>query len=178
MTTVTVSAPTARSYRRIGALITAGFALPWAIGASGLNTLPIVIASLVLTAATATLAFWPNPRQPQRERTVPANSMRRYNWIGAVQFAAIAVVVAALIVIELPMLIPAAVCMIVGLHFPALVQTFDQPQYRWTGVALCAVSAAGAAAYAFVGGEASQAVSGLGAAVVLWATSVWVSRSD
>jgi hypothetical protein len=73
-------------------------------------------------------------------------------------------------------LIPAVVCAIVGVHFFPLARIFDERIYTWTGVLLCAVSVGGIVALAAVDGQASRAVVGLGAAAMLCASSLRLSR--
>ena len=73
-------------------------------------------------------------------------------------------------------MIPAAVCAIVGVHFFPLARIFDESLYAWTGALLCAVSVGGMIGLAVVDGQASRAVVGLGAAAVLWATALCLSR--
>ena len=53
------------------------------------------------------------------------------------QAAAILAAVAALALSGRPTLVPAAVCLVVGLHVPPLSRLFDQPQFPWTGAGMC-----------------------------------------
>jgi hypothetical protein len=74
-------------------------------------------------------------------------------------------------------LIPAVICLIVGAHFFPLAHVFDQPQFGWTGTALCLVGAVGLVLVPAVGGEAARAVVGLSAAVTLWVASLYTSSN-
>lgn len=168
-----------QSLRQRGALIMALFALVWAMaGRSGIASGParvtVLVAALTVTAGVVLLAFRAGPAAG-RMRRLPASWEQRFNIVSLAQGVAIGLVIVALVVTERPALIPAAVCLIVGIHFFPLVRIFDQPQYRWTGAALCAVAAAGFVTYAAADGETSRAVAGLGAAITLWATSMHVA---
>ena len=170
-----------RGLWRRGALVTALFALLWAVtGASGITNaaaaravrltalaITVVAVLLILKAGAAPGAF--------RPRRVPADWSRRFNRVGAAQGVGIGSAVALLFLADAPMLIPTAVCLIVGAHFFPLAQVFDQPQHTWTGTALCLVAASGLTALAAVDAQTSLVVVGLGAALVLWSTSLHVA---
>jgi hypothetical protein len=101
---------------------------------------------------------------------------RQVGLVNLGQVAAIAVAVVVLIVVHGTTFIPAVICLIFGLHFLPLARLFGQWQYRWTGVLLCAAAIAGIAVY--LGGSSgsmSRSVVGLGAAVILWVTSLHVA---
>lgn len=106
---------------------------------------------------------------------LPADWSRRFNRVGLVQGVAIGLAVLLLAVTRSAELIPAVICLIVGIHFLPLAGIFDQPGYRWTAAALCVVAVAGSAAFAAGYPDSSRAVVGLGAALVLWSTSGYVT---
>lgn len=175
--------PSSRRLRTAGALVTGVFALPWALtGASSLGSpgtaRAAMVAAAVLTGLAVVSALWPDRGAAARRRRVPPDWQRRFNRIGAVQSAIIPALVVALVVNGQPPLVPAAVCLVVGLHFLPLARVFDQPQFAWTGTALCVVAVAGAAL--LLAGHPGGAVGlvGVGAAAVLWTTSLHVSRRD
>src|SRR5690606_4460778 len=94
-------------------------------------------------------------------RQLAPDWQRQYNLVGIVQAVAIAVAIFALVTLDLPGLIPPVVCLIVGIHFFPLQSTFDQPEYRGTGLALCGVAAIGGAVIVLASDEAARAVVGL-----------------
>jgi len=117
------------------------------------------------------------PGGQDRVRRVPADWNRRFDVVGAaVQAVAILSVVVALIVVDQVTLVPAAECLVMGLHFLPLARLFDQPQYRWTGAALCLVAGLAGSLHLWGRGTAAVVVAAGGAAVVLWATSLHVAR--
>lgn len=74
-------------------------------------------------------------------------------------------------------LIPALVCLVVGVHFFPLARLFDVPRYRLTGSALVIVAAATLITMLPLDLSAAtgRAAASFGAALVLWATSSsWV----
>ncbi len=166
--------------RRRGVAILALFALAWtAAGLSGLSVpgaarVAIGVVAVLVSAAVIVLAFRANAgRVPPR--ALPVGWYRQVGRVNLVQFGAIVAVIVGLGIVGAPELVPAAVCLVVGLHFIPLSRLFAQPQYRWTGVALCLVAVAGIAVFAAAGGDASRAVVGFGAALTLWATAAHIA---
>ncbi len=157
-----------RSLRRNGAVIMSVFAFVWSFGVPGFTD-----ATLQWTALVAGLlvALAIRGRPVQRKRRMPSEWLRRYNRVGLVQVVAIGPTIATLIYLGQPAFIPAAVSLIVGVHFSPLALVFDQPRYVWTGVGLCVVGLIGATSLTVASDEAARALVGFGAAAALWATS-------
>lgn len=168
--------------RRAGAVITGLFGLAWALAASGSleaeAATAVRLAALAITVLAVGVALLPPATGQDRVRRVPGDWGRRCNQVGMVQAAAILVAAVALGRVDRPTLIPAAVCLVVGLHFLPLARLFDQPQFRWTGAGMCLV--AGVAGSLHLSGRSTVAgvVAGGGAAVVLWTTSLHVAYVD
>jgi hypothetical protein len=101
---------------------------------------------------------------------------RRYNLLVLAEVVAIALVAATLGRLERPELIPMAICLIVGLHFLPLGSMFDMPAYRWTAAGLTTVALAGVALVPLEGADTARAGVGIAAALVLWATGIWLTR--
>jgi hypothetical protein len=153
-------------------VILASFALAWtAAGQSGISVPGVV---RLITVAVVALGFRASGRRVP-PRAQPAGWYRRVGRINLAQFAAIVAVIALLGIVGAPQLVPAGICLVVGLHFIPLSGLFAQPQYRWTGIALCVVAVVGIAVFAATGGDASRAVVGFGAALTLWATAADVA---
>jgi hypothetical protein len=169
-----------RTLRRRGILVLALFAILWAVvGASGLPSdlaSGARIAGVIISAAIIAVAFRPGRPMAERRRNQPDGWYRRVGLINLVQAAAIALVVLGFITAQVPQLVPPVVCVIVGLHFFPLARLFDQPQYLWTAAGGCAAGIAGLLLLiAGAGFETSRTVVGLGAAVTLWLTTVWLA---
>ena len=171
-----------RRLRRRGAIITSFFALYWAIGVPGLASaaaqLTLLAVSLVMTVVTVIhgirASSTPTTTRPRMLR--PDWKLRFYA-VGLVQSFVIVVVIVALLSAELLGVIPAAISLVVGIHFLPLARIFGQPEYRWTGICLCVVGAAGLLTLALTDEVIARNTVGIGAATVLWATSLAVSRS-
>lgn len=182
MTAGMASQDLSRSVRRQGALITGLVAFIWAAaGSSGIDnstasTITLIAAAVVTMAVVAFALRGGRAEASEHPRRLPENWRQRYNQVSLIQLAAIGLAVAILIVAGVPGLIPAAVCLIVGIHFFPLARLFDQPEYTGTGALLCVVAALGFAVLAAADEEASRAVVGLGAAITLWSTSFLVTH--
>lgn len=181
MSTVTAAPDLSIRFRRQGAMIMCFVAFPWA--ATGIGFLGegagywvALAAAVAITAAVAVYAVRFRPEHT-RERTVPVNWMLRYNLALGAELVFIAATVASLIALGVAPLIPAVVCLVVGVHFFPLATAFDQPQYRLTGAALSAVAVLGAVLFAVADPQWCGAVAGVGAAVTLWWTSLSVTRA-
>lgn len=171
-----------RRLRRRGAIITSFFALYWAIGVPGLasaaSQLTLLAGSLVMTVVSVVYAIRANSTSTATQpRMLHPNWKLRFYVVGLVQSLAIVVVILALLTVELLSVIPAAISLVVGVHFVPLARIFDQPEYRWTGLGLCVVGVVGLLALAPTDDATARNTVGIGAAVVLWATSLAVSRS-
>ncbi len=167
-------APSDTALRRNGVLVAAGFGLLWALAGGAPDAPAVAGVAVAVTAALVVKAL--RPGRPARVRALPRNWWTRFCVVGAVQAGAIAIIVAGAIAAGIPGLIAPAVCLVVGLHFLPLAGAVDQPEYLLTGAALIGVGLLGVAASAILGPVPGQAASGLGAAMVLWATS-WVVGS-
>lgn len=174
----TAARPTPASLERSGAVVTAVFAAAWAFtGTTAVHAPAVAVGSrvgaLAVTAAAVVLAVTVGSRRRTdgaAEADLPADWRRQFDVIGAVQGGAIAVVVLVGILAGVPGLIPAGVCLVVGLHFFPVARVL-QLRYRPVGGALCLVAAAGCATFVTAGADRSVTVVGAGAAVTLWSTS-------
>ncbi len=103
---------------------------------------------------------------------LPANWARGVGLVNAAEAVAIAAVIAATAGSGHVRALPAAVALVVGLHFFPLARLYDQRQYRWTGALLSAVALVGLVLTAAgLPGETLRIVVGLGCALVLWGTA-------
>lgn len=166
-----------------GIVVMAVFGAVWWVVGCGSLTDPALGLLLAVGAVVALLllAGWWRLR-----RSLPANRVgdqaaqnvsRPFAAVNAAQWIAIALVVVGARAADRPEIIPALVCLVVGVHFFPLARLFGVPRYRLTGGALVAVGAAALVAVPALDLPAGawQAVPGFGAALVLWATSAsWV----
>jgi hypothetical protein len=169
-----------------GAVVMAVFASLWELlGVSGLisrvstpalSCTAVVAVALAIAAVAFTMRFGRLPG-PRRERRPAPDSFRVFGQVNIGQTVAIVVAVLALGRLGLWLYIPAAVCLVVGLHFFPLARSFAQPQYWWTGGLLTALALV--AVLVLAGGGAAADVRvliGFGAALVLWTTALHVAR--
>ncbi|MBO4237926.1 hypothetical protein [Pseudonocardia alni] len=169
------ASPSDGALRRVGALVTALFGVPWALtGATALSApLPAVVASVAISVTCTIIAL--RTRPAARRRQLPHRWRARYRTIGVTQGVAITLVVAVAVALSAPGLIAPLVCLVVGLHFLPMARVVDQAEYRLTGAALLVIGLAGLAVLAATGPEAARAVTGIGAALTLWITSCIVA---
>lgn len=169
------ASPSDGALRRVGALVTALFGLPWALtGATALSApVPAVVASAAISATCTIIAL--RSRPTPRRRRLSHRWRVNYRTIGVTQGVAIALVVAVAVAIAAPGLIAPLVCLVVGAHFLPLARVVEQPEYRLTGAALLVIGLAGVAVLAVAGPDPARAVSGIGAAITLWVTSCIVA---
>lgn len=168
-----------RTLRRRGSIVTALFALLWVLLALGAlppgAVVAVVVVAVLITVAALYLALRPAAgRMVERTRNQPEGWLHR---VGLVNGAEVAGIIAVVVVAQLlgrPLWIPAAVCLIVGLHFFPLARLFDEPVYRLTGAGLCVAGVAGMVLLA-LDVAAAPLVVGLLAAATLWGTSVRLS---
>ncbi|MFD6888629.1 hypothetical protein [Streptomyces sp. NPDC059957] len=167
--------------RRRGAIVLASFALVWAFaGGSGIASMPVAVTvgvvAAVLTAGAVVLAFRGAAGAPVRQVRLPEKWNRGVGLVNLAEVVAIFAVIAGSNAAGRPELIPAGICLVVGLHFFPLARLYDQWQYKWTAALLTAVAVAGFAAVAAgAAGEPVRVVVGLGAAVVLLGSSLHVA---
>ncbi|WP_369146640.1 hypothetical protein [Streptomyces sp. R44] len=167
-----------RTLRRRGAIVLAVFALVWALaGGSGTPVAtPVDVVAMAVTTAVLERAFRGTTRPVTRTVRLPAKWNRGVGLVNAAELAAILAVIAASDASGHAELIPVGICLVVGLHFFPLARLFDQRQYKWTAILLTAVSLVGLAVLAAgASTETVRAVVGLGAAVVLWGSSIHVT---
>lgn len=168
-----------RQLRRRGTVVLSVFALLWAFtGASGTgaatDVVPVTVeaAAVLVTAAAIRLGLRKDAAPSPRTVRLPANWARGVGLVNAAEVAAIVAVIAATVGSGRPRVLPAAVALVVGLHFFPLARLYDQRQYRWTGALLSAVAAVGfVLTAAGLPAEILRVVVGLGCALVLWATA-------
>ncbi|WP_406453246.1 hypothetical protein OG782_21180 [Streptomyces sp. NBC_00876] len=170
-----------RNLRRRGTLVLSVFAVVWAFaGASGLASsaaaLTVEIIAVPLTAVAVLLAYRKGAAPSPRLVDLPRNWARTVGIVNGVEVVAIFAVIAASNASGHPELIPAAIALVVGLHFFPLSRSYDQWQYKGTAVLLSAVGIAGFALVAAgVSDEGVRAVVGLASAAVLWASAYHVA---
>ncbi|AZM59682.1 MULTISPECIES: DUF7010 family protein [unclassified Streptomyces] len=168
-----------RRLRRRGTVVLSVFALLWAFtGASGTGTatdvVPVAleVAALLVTAVAIGLGRRKDAAPSPRTVNLPANWARGVGLVNAAEAVAIAAVIAATAGSGHVRALPAAVALVVGLHFFPLARLYDQRQYRWTGALLSAVALVGLVLTAAgLPGETLRIVVGLGCALVLWGTA-------
>lgn len=172
-----------RTLRRRGTVVLSVFALVWAFaGASGTGpadgAVPLATeaVAVLLTVAALFLGLRKGAAPSPRTVNLPANWARGVGIINGLEVLAIFAVIAAANASGRPGLVPVGIALVVGLHFFPLARLFDQRQYTWTAVSLSAVALVGLAVLAAgTSAETIRAVVGLGAAVVLWASSFHVA---
>jgi hypothetical protein len=156
---------------RAGILILNVFAAIWACAALGsLHApnwtwlLPVAVSAGLTTACLRRVRVAP----------VPAQASRRMGYVVGLWSAAeailIAVAIAAAVRLGAERLIGPLVGIIVGLHFLGLASTLPFRAYYVTGLGLVAVGVAAAVLPV----AAPLVVTGFGAALLLWATSLWM----
>ena len=170
--------PSSASLERGGAVVTALFALAWAF--TGTTTMQadrvafsFRVGALVVTAAALVIALTFGARRLRGRASaadLPADWRRQFNIIGMVQGGAIALAVLVAIAVGVAGLIPASVCLIVGLHFFPVGRLLRM-RYRPTGAALCVIAATGYLAYFTASPDRSVIIVGVGAALTLWHAS-------
>ncbi|MET9345259.1 DUF7010 family protein [Streptomyces termitum] len=183
MTTEAECLALTRTLRRRGVYVLTAFGLVWAFaGGSGLPGpgFPAAVAlGVVLAGATLAVGLRGTAREATRPVRLPERWARGIGVVNAVEAGAIVAVIAVSNASGHQEWIPAGVCLVVGLHFFPLARLYDQRQYGWLAVALTAlgVLAAGLLA-AGAATETVRAVTGLGAALALWATAVHVALRE
>ncbi|WNM34719.1 hypothetical protein RKE30_32290 [Streptomyces sp. Li-HN-5-11] len=161
------------------------FASLWEIlGVSGLISrvpvrvlfvLAVLAVAVAVTAVVVTVRVGTLPVHRPARRVAP-DSLRVFGQVNLGQTVAVVVAVLLLGLSGLWSYVPAAVCLIVGLHFLPLARSFAQPQFWWTGGLLVLLAFAAASALAAGGDPADvRVLTGLGAACVLWAAALHVS---
>ncbi|MFE9451711.1 hypothetical protein [Streptomyces sp. NPDC006739] len=146
------------------------------VSVSALFCVVAVAVAVAVAAVTLTVRFGLLPGQRRMRRTA-SNSLRVFGQVNIGQTVAVVAAVLVLGRLGLWSYVPAAVCLIVGVHFLPLARSFAQPQYWWTGGLLVFLALTGAVTLS-AGGDAAnvRALIGFGAAVALWATALDVAR--
>ncbi|MGW1674121.1 hypothetical protein [Streptomyces sp. NPDC002324] len=104
----------------------------------------------------------------------PADRRRRFNQINGLQWLLIIVIAVVCRQAGAPVLVPALVAVVVGLHFLPLAVVFEQPRLRVPAALLVASGAAGVTVWLTDGpDETVRLVVGLASALSLWATAAW-----
>ncbi|WP_433453633.1 hypothetical protein ACQPXS_35860 [Streptomyces sp. CA-142005] len=161
---------------RTGLAFLTGFGLAWwLLGASALGESLLPVAALAGVAVAA--GVWRTGRDVRHPggRPLPGDVRRRFVWINALQWLAIAAVVGGAEASGRPELIFGLVAVVVGLHFLPVAALFRQPRFHVTGTLMTATGAVGCVIG--VAGESASTVRmtvGVGAAVMLWGTACLV----
>ncbi|MGE3911919.1 MAG: hypothetical protein AB7K36_21350 [Chloroflexota bacterium] len=182
MSTVSTQPDAGPMLRRRGAIILAVFACIWAAGGiSRLGALSEMLPALIgVVAVTVIIIVYAlrsdQSASPSAPTRLPPDWNRRLGLVNLLQAAGIVVSVVLLSSAGAPSLIPATVCVIVGMHFIPLARIFDEAAYTLAGLVLCAIGLVGYGMVALVDGPTSQVVVGCGAALTLWSTAVYLRR--
>ncbi|MGP3774024.1 DUF7010 family protein [Streptomyces sp. SDT5-1] len=175
MTTNAECVTLTRSLRRRGTLVLSVFALVWAFaGASGTGSAALALeaAAVALTAAAVYLGYRRNAAPSPRTVDLPRNWARGVGIVNVAELVAIFAVIAAANASGHPGLIPAAIALVVGLHFFPLSRLYDQHQYRWTATLLTAIAVTGLALYTTGTPDTTvRATVGLASAAILWGSA-------
>ncbi|MEV0575635.1 hypothetical protein [Streptomyces sp. RTGN2] len=170
-----------RGLRRRGTVVLSVFAVVWAFaGASGLASsgaaVAVGIVAVALTASAVLLAYRKGAAPSPRLVDLPRNWARTVGIVNGVEVVAVFAVIAASNASGRPEFIPAAIALVVGLHFFPLARCYDQWQYNGTAVLLTVVGIAGFALVAAgLSDESVRAAVGLASAAVLWASAYHVA---
>lgn len=179
-TTETFTAPDKMSagMRRNGVMICAFFGLGWYVGGAGVLPAGAYWVGLGLAVAVSialVVAVYRVGSGRERPRELPKDWGRRYGiWVGV----EVVLIVAAVMLanrFDLVDFLPGTIAVIVGLHFVPLARAFDEPIYRWGGIAMTVAGLGGVAA-AFADGLVAGGIAGIGSALVLWATGFAVLK--
>ena len=169
--------------RATGVLFLSGFGGLWfllGLAASQRLSLPTacaLAAGLAALVAGAVLlrrrsaALPPSTLDPEEQR----RAGRTFGRVNAVQWAAIVLIAVVLGRLHLDAYTPAAVTVVVGLHFFPLARLFRSPQHHVTGAALVLW---GAVCLLLVPRDVLQSTSAFGTGAILWtAAAVTLARS-
>jgi hypothetical protein len=143
----------------------------WLLGASavGESLWPVAAAA----GCAVAMGVWRTGPDSQRSgrAPLPADVRRRFAWINALQWLAIAVVAGGALAVGVAELIPGLVAVVVGLHFLPLAALFRLPRFHLTGALMITAGTAGCS-ISVLGGPAGtvQMTVGVSAAVILWGT--------
>ncbi|XKK58626.1 hypothetical protein HFP71_20585 [Streptomyces sp. ARC32] len=104
----------------------------------------------------------------------PADRRRRFHQINGLQWLLIVVIAVVCARAGSPVLIPALVAIVVGLHFLPLAAVFEQPRLRVPAALLAVAGASGLAVWLTDGpDETVRLVVGAVSALSLWGMAVW-----
>ncbi|MFD4346960.1 hypothetical protein ACFWQ6_19255 [Streptomyces coelicoflavus] len=104
----------------------------------------------------------------------PTDQRRRFNRINGLQWLLIVVIAVVCARAGSPVLIPALVAIVVGLHFLPLAAVFEQPRLRVPATLLVVAGASGLAVWLTDGpDETVRLVVGAVSALSLWGMAVW-----
>lgn len=162
--------------RATGVLFFSGFGALWLIlGLAGRQSLSVatviglaaglgVLVAAALTLSRRAAGLPQSPVDPGMQR----RDDRAFAWINAIQWVAIFLIAFVLGQMHLDAFIPAAVTVVVGLHFFPLARVFRYPQHHVTGAALVAW---GLGCLALVPRDVLQSTTAFGTGAILWASA-------
>lgn len=147
----------------------------WLLGSSAFDGLTRLVLIAVGCAVTVALMLSARRFLPSSAGgPFPADRRRRFNQINGLQWLLILVIVVVCRQIGVPVLIPALVAIVVGLHFLPLAAVFEQPRLRIPAALLIASGTAGIAVWLTnVPDETVRLVVGLTSGLSLWGMAVW-----
>ena len=154
---------------RSGIVILNIFAFVWLAGAIGALDLPLWLTVLPI-ALSIGIGWWCLARVgdvPQLPPGVARDIGRIVGLWSTIEGVLIAIAVIVLVRLGQPELIPPVIAVIVGLHFIPLAHALGVPLYYWTAAGLIVVGLG-----ALVVPGSTLAIAGIGAAVVLYVTSL------
>ncbi len=160
---------------RIGIVILNIFAFVWLAAAIGALGLPLWL-FVVPAVFSAAIAWWCLARAGDMAAPPPEVARDIGRIVGlwsTVEAVLIAIAVIVLVRLGRPELIAPIVAVIVGLHFIPLAHTLGVQPYYWTAAGLVVVAAVALALPL----RPTLAVAGVGAAAVLYVTSLVLPRS-
>ncbi|MEV6735478.1 hypothetical protein AB0N14_00500 [Streptomyces sp. NPDC051104] len=158
-------------------MLMAIFGILWWLSGSMAMDIAARGAAAVAGVALGAILCWLAARQisGHRSHDVYARAANRFRMTNVIQAGAIVAVIVIGNATGERGWIPGLIAVVVGLHFLPLAGPFERPEYRWVGgfMALLGVSGCG---LAFAGAPAARVLSvvGMGCAVVLWASVVWL----
>ncbi len=167
--------------RSVGSVIAAVMGLTWAGSATGDLSVGVAVPVLLAGAGIVAVLMTGARRLGRAAAALPASPpteadlgrvRRRFHLVFVAECGLIVLAVNILVRSDHAQWIPAVICVIVGLHFVPLARLFAVGLYYATGVALCLVAMATMILGAIGAPEGLwRLLPGIGAAVVLWATS-------
>lgn len=147
----------------------------WLLGSSAFDGLTRQV--VIAVGCTVTVALMLGARRflpASAGGPFPVDRRRRFNQINGAQWLLIIVIAVVCGQIGVPVLIPALVAVVVGLHFLPLAAVFEQPRLRIPAALLIASGTAGIAVWLTnVPDETVRLVVGLTSGLSLWGMAIW-----